>query len=52
MQNLWDLKCYDNNGFQFPGFKINVRGEEDGSFPSQDGHHVKLEITDDIQNTR
>jgi len=48
------IQCTFSHGLKtrFPGFSINVRGEEDGSFPSQEGHQVKLEITDDIQNTR
>ena len=37
--------------FQFPNHQINVRGEEDGKFPAEDGKQVILEITDDVQNT-
>ncbi|KAL5253114.1 hypothetical protein ACHWQZ_G015770 [Mnemiopsis leidyi] len=48
------IQCTFSHGLRrkFPGFKINVRGEEDGSFPAQNGKQVKLEITDDAQNTR
>eukprot|EP00116_Pleurobrachia_bachei_P006248 sb/3466510/ len=39
-------------GKQFPGHRISIRGEEDGTFPSLNGGKIDLKITDDIDNTR
>lgn len=48
------IQCTFSHGLKtkFPNHQINVRGEEDGKFPAEDGKQVILEITDDVQNTR